>query len=641
MIASCRALIWKEACEARWALYAGGVALIALPMLVTAAMYHRWTGEYSIAPAFADTTVMVGGAYAVIAGILVASRDFRDGERAAWRALPIQPRRFAFIKFVVGLATVLGVVYTAQVFHLLVASYVSYETDMLGTNSHNYALRGAIQQMTTHAFLLAALYAVTFAITAATRHVMTAIFLSAIAAALLYFLPLLVPTLAWANIWTLLSRPAMWVFTSRESVRWFADSFHLHLPGTSWWIVLPNTLPVFVSVMLFITAVSTGAAMAIVRRNVELRLHGQRVAWVMVLTGLGLFAVACMQIGSNLKPAAVMPLTSEPGTFIIDLRGDGERGAAVAIHTGHPRGFKSAPPVLHRMDPASFTLADGSTHAIASNTHTRSTHEYLRQLWTWTSAHPALAYCLPFVRDDEAVELCVLDLNALDDSAVIHRQDLRPHAGGKKVYAQSIHLMDGKLYVALHLARSPTQVIVRYDLADPRSPAFEAAYDVPMMDNYFNPNPNSSSIYPPVIEGLTWEQRFELRERLAMRYGAPIIVTPQRIVRYESDAGGTLHVFTTVNRTENHVEYQITSRRRATPLEAMMRYHFTAWLLNGDLLYLIESEGGMVVFNVADPTDAKKVGHYIPAQDQLQCLITMRDGRVAAVGRAMHVFDLR
>jgi hypothetical protein len=622
MIATYRALLWKEAHEARWALYAGFAVLIAMPVLQAANRYMRWSGDTPILPGLSEMTFVAGGVVVTIAAIIIASRDFRDGECSSWRALPIKPLPFLSTKFIAGMVASIGVVILAQFVDMAIAWYVEIGIGI--------ALQGAIQQLTSHVFLLAALYAIVFAITSASRHVMTAIFLSVIAASLLYFLPLLVPSLAAANFWALAANPSVRLFTSLDDVRYIGNAQLSHLPCTSWSLAYPHMLPQFVAIMLGITASGTVASWCIVRRNISLHFGVWRIAWLMVVLALGLFATAGAQVGSNLEPVAVVPMSDDGRTIVMDVKTDGDAGMAMVFENYGPFARLGRPIVLAPYDPVTSTITTHPAFVIGGMWDRSDGPPTYRQ-WAWSPKHPSIVYAV-FWQDvtNPTRPLAAIDLDQPIPPSMV--DGIYNGTGGA-----SLCLVGDDVYVLFPKRGPPPRRLARFDLADPRVPRFDRTWDVPFMTDAFSntDGDGTRTLLLPRIDDLTWEQRFELRTRLPAFPGA-MVVTPQRVVYYSNG----LEVFEVVDRDDDRVTYRRTSLRRETPLESLMNYRFIDALLDGDLLYLVSPTNGMVVFDIADPTMPKKVGHYLTPDDHMQCLVRLPDGRVAAFGRSMHVFDL-
>jgi hypothetical protein len=655
------ALLWKEWHEARWFAWAGFLVLIVWPAFQTGSRYARWAGAWPRAnhllvhPDFADFVSVLGAAFVALVAIGVAARDTRQGIAAPWRQTPIRPLAFMAVKFLVGLVIAMGVVLSALALHLIVAFHVGYSVDLLGAHRDDFAIRGALQELTSHVFLLMAVYAICFAITAWLRPVLSAVLVCAIAVGLLYFLPLLWPALSFLNIFELTSQPPMWVFATAKGVQRFAGA-GAPVPLLGYFFVFPRMLPTYVLSMIALTGLAAAAGLGVAARGGQMELNTQRVGWVLGVVFLGLFSIATLQVGNNLEPSVIRPLPDDHSGALqaveIHAQGD-ELLLGVAVYDDS-RMLGASEVSLYRAnlnEQASLSRSLRSTRLVTVN-HGANFDRHL----TWSAQRPDLVFYI-----DQRVErvnemksrLVGLDLVAIDLSPnaktmELTRMNLFPwfeaYRNSSLPVVRSL-LRGDRLFIAgLNEGRT---LLRQFDVSDPATPRLlnQWELDQQLQRNFWGMSGGSTGIRAthrlPAVPGFDAQQRFDLWWNLADVW-RPTLVQGDCLVTWDRDTG--LAVFQRTQTGETLWEYEQVGQRLSTPLEAYLQGDIVDAVMSDGLVFLLQRrsrQDSLVVFDVRDPRQPRKLGHYYAPGEHLRCLVATGDGRVIAGGYALHVFDAK
>ncbi len=273
-----RSLWWKELHESRWAWYAGATILLVFPLLQVT--INCWTyaehvqldtWRYSYRQNLAHIAYGGGAFFALMIAIMIVSRDVSDTHVEPWRTLPIRTISFILVKFTVGLSILLSVLTTLLILQG-VFDWILPNSYQIGSRHplSFYLLRTFLFVGVTQISIHTAIYAATFGLACWTRRAIPAMFLGCIVGLLIYFAPILAPSLNFMNPFDF-QRHAM-----RINPLW----------------TIGGELVIF--------AIGLGLALVVTIKQWQLRLGVTQLAWLFAIAGLGLFSIAAVQVGNNL-----------------------------------------------------------------------------------------------------------------------------------------------------------------------------------------------------------------------------------------------------------------------------------------------------------------------------------------------------
>lgn len=307
--------LWKEWQQQKWLFLIGCLAGISFPVIESLLTWRR-SGEFRTNMGVAIVTVC-GALYAIILSITTTHHDTNKGTDNFWRSKPIGIGKLFTIKSLVGAA----VLFISFLFVMGLDFYSTYRLnnfiDQDAWTSLCYTYPLALFLFTSSMFLLVVLRD-------SAKTVLLAIWL----ALLIYFLPLLIGSLEWLNIFEQLNnanqRPSLlqyiiWICSLPKGASFISDvPVGVPVPAglpiaayqkvrfqTMWMIVCS---PAYLRYLFFIGAAITGIISSVILTSIAFnrnwRWHpGQKtIAWILGLSAAFIFGVAMVQVGHNLEP---------------------------------------------------------------------------------------------------------------------------------------------------------------------------------------------------------------------------------------------------------------------------------------------------------------------------------------------------
>jgi len=251
-------LAWKEWHEVRAFLWIALGIFVGLPLIGgLEAGIHVARGFQIDASTWVQT---LGGVLAIFVGVGAVCRDFGGRLEDFWRSRPVGPSRWLLIKYLVGLSVVLAACWLPLIIELA----IDRDTEVIIS----------IVEMPA---VWAALYSIGFLSGCLLRRTAHAAMLALAAMILLYFLPILLPPLAWLNIAQLAS-----VTLHHNAIVWDAGQveFAAGMAGIA-----------FGSLVLSLAAVHRGWHLESGRRT----MYGSISAAILIL-----FSSAAFQLGTDM-----------------------------------------------------------------------------------------------------------------------------------------------------------------------------------------------------------------------------------------------------------------------------------------------------------------------------------------------------
>jgi hypothetical protein len=136
----------------------------------------------------------------------------------------------------------------------------------------------------------------------------------------------------------------------------------------------------------------------------------------------------------------------------------------------------------------------------------------------------------------------------------------------------------------------------------------------------------------PPLPGLSPRERLEAWVDLGSSFGSTVL-DGSLLLTVDRDA---LEVYEVIDLKENLALLVQLGTRTMTPLERF--WQSSAWQANlVDGIAYVAQGGGLSVFDLHDPTNPKRTGHYRAPTEHFRCLSVLEDGRVLAGGNNLHL----
>ncbi|HAI10076.1 MAG TPA: hypothetical protein DCM28_00095 [Phycisphaerales bacterium] len=661
-----KALFWKEWLEARWGLYVGLILFLALPIIETVTKYQHvtdtWVREHGRYQPSAQSELLYvvnfcGCFYALILAVAMVCHDMNtDDSPEPWRILPVKSSTFISMKFFVGLMVLLSVWLLVMGFDAIMMVSVQ----IIGTSSFTHALIYSLNRVAMGVVYLAmtvSVYALSFLLSVWHRRAISSAIISAVAGVLLCFLPLLVPVLDSLNIWKIARNPMYMILDK-------SHPFYMHVEGNlpynivkilgrqviinkeQWWFLAFAAVLIVSSVILVRLVVS---------RHWQLKLNATQMSWLFVIVGMGLLGLATHQVGNNLEPEQIIPFAEHMTATNITMSGEQGMALTRGTPTGN-EGYDSLSRQLHsidlkRSDPLSNDKVDTGQKGFAWP-------DTLQRI-AWSPDHPDIAYVIQadmYQRQNQwrysRVMLKTVQYASQGKANVISKMDI-----SKTFYDPSyeygmpgVYLDDKTLWLYYYgNSRAVGLKLQRYDLADPQSPELVDTYQI--KGNFYQigvPFEREGKVFCsikwPQVKGISDSQMWGLIENLRINL-RPYHVTSDRIIQYEDKVGLLVyqrqHSDKPAINGQPAIEYQLISQLNLSPLAKLLEERTVTWLLEDGYLYVLidSSQSGMTVYNMRDIKNIKQIGYYYAPGDNLHSLTSLGDGRIAAAGRKLHIFN--
>ena len=661
-----KALFWKEWLEARWGLYVGLILFLALPIIETVSRYQyvadTWVREHGrYQPDMNSELLYVvnfcGCFYALILAVAMVCHDMNtDDSPEPWRLLPVKSSTFITMKFFVGLMVLLSVWLLVMGFDAIMMISVK----IIGTSSFTHALLYSLNRVgmgLVYLALTVSVYALSFVLSVWHRRAISSSIISAVGGMLLCFLPLLVPVFNSLNIWKIARNPMYMIMDQSYPFPMHNEEklpYHIvtimgrlvNINKEQWWFLA------FAAVLLIGSVILTRQ---VVGRQWQLKLNATQMSWLFVVVGMGLLGLAAHQVGNNLEPEQIVPFAKHMNATSITMAG----GQGMVLTRGTPTGNEGYDSLtrelrsidLKRSDPLSNDKVDTGQQSFA-------TPDTLQRI-AWSPEHPDIAYVIHadmIKRQNQwrytQIKLMTVQFDSQGKANVLSQMDI------SKTFYDSIYeygmpgvyLHDKTLWMYYFgNSRVVALNLQRYDLADPQSPKLVDTYQI--KGNFYQigvpfkrDGKTFCSIKWPQVNGISDTQMWGLIENLRINL-RPYHVTPDHIIQYEDKVGLLVyqryHSDKPAINGQPAIDYQLISQLNLSPLAKLLKERTVTWLLEDGYLYVLiySSQSGMTVYDMRDIKNIKQVGYYYAPGEYLSSLTSLGDGRVAAAGHNLHIFN--
>lgn len=664
-IAPLKALFWKEWLEARWGLYVGLILFLAMPIIetVTKLQYvsSSWIekhGQYqsSMQSELLYVINFCGCIYALILAVAMVCHDMNDDATPeSWRLVPVKSSTYITMKFSVGLMVLLSV----WLLVICIDALVVISVEMIGSSSFASAFMYWLNRMGMGIIYLAltvSVYALSFMFSVWHRRAISSAILSGVGALLLCFLPLLAPVLESFNIWKIAQYPMFTILDKSYSLPMHvAENLPYNMVKIMDRLVIINKAQwwffAFAAVLMFASII---IIRQVVHRQWQLKLNAKQMAWFFVIVGMGLFSLAAQQVGNNLEPEQIIPLNQHMTVTNITMAGD--RGMALTRDSSGYEAMEKVSRQLRSIDLKNETPL--SMNSMKTGQHSFAYPDTLQRI-AWSPEHSDIAYMIHadmYNRQSQwrysRVMLMTVQFNSQDKAQRLNFQDI-PKTFYDPSYEYDmpgVYLQDKTLWLYHYkYDRKPIMNLLRYDLSDPQTPRLLDTYQFKsnwyQIGSPFERNGKKlCKIDWPEVKGISDTQMWQLIEHLRINL-RPYHVTPNHIVEYDEKIGLLVylrnHLAEPLKNGKPNIEYQLATQVNLSPLAKLIDAGTVTWLWDDGFLYVLihSHQSGMIVYDHRDIEHVKQVGYYYAPGEQLSSLTSLGDGRIAAAGHKLHIFN--
>jgi len=640
-----RALLWKEWKEQRWFLMAGGIIFFIIPVLVIA--FHLWISSHhkgnahrpileilwSLVNEFgAGYAIAFGGVFAVFLGVGVACRDLPDSLQNFWRSRPIGLTRWLWTKYVCGLLVLLVSCSLLLVLGLILRP---------GTNEADYRDFGVYAALDYHSFTLILLYSVAFLIGVLVRHTAQAAILALGAGLVVYFLPMILPPLAWLSVFNHL----------------------MEIPRHTWY--LPAFVP-FALTCLALSVLAVGFAQWALARNKTLPMDWKLLFWSFGGVAVILFATSSYQLGSNL-PCRIQSLNKpeEYRQYVDDLSFDGHQ--ELLLISQWQQGDERARKVLQKINLSQANPLVGPTVPVAEGN--LPNHRCSMALRVFVSPRdPDRAYVIRAIgqleRNDVITETLTFDTLRLNDTGtvtVLHSLALPPDLWRYYYnqftavrYKDNLYLYNYASLVIISL-QNPEQPKITNTLetriynGQTRQPGLTIGYYG--AKSGYNPvtrrNENRLTFNSVPFPDLTPREQLDLTVRLVNRPGSVHMYALENdlLGSFNDDLNKRTVRIHRLEKMGNGIATFIQiGEMNPTPLERIWTFAYgSPWVqqaaIKDGLAYALDNDS-LTVYDLRDPTCPRRTGHFAAAH-ALKAFAFLPDHQLALGGRALYILSTK
>ena len=659
-------LLRKEFSQAKWPIYVGLLSLLVLPVMSAISSINSWIRHWHIHDSYYSlgsgvlwsTYVVLGMFYAVILAVALVSQDMRDDDAPdAWELLPIKTVRFFITKFFTGLSILLifalGILFLDTVIKEAVSPlHPSVQFQRIQAVNLTDTVRIII-----FVLIIQSIYALVFCINTLVRQVVPAVMLSAVLILLIFCGPLLVPQLDALNIWRYMGVTLVWCFDDAQKIHFFnqAQRFDLNVFGLH--ILAIRGLVWFLLFQFIIVLICGVGSLLILNRRWALKLDAYKLAWFFVSVGLMLLVIATLQVGNNLTPEKITNL-SDGKTAVYQIILDGDQGVALTWETDSVFSKNKKQMMLRRIDLSQdIKLADHPAYPTGRHSHSLFLDT---QTIAWSSKQPETAYLIQVDEEWKWKPYQTWETKSVWLQCVRFDQEGKPKAGQKIDLTglrkdsidqfkaiPGLYLKDQTLWLTYQQFQPKNIWKIRsYDVSDPDHIKLIGSYDI---DGYWGGFQNmsggstgfSGTFSVPKIQGLSSDMLWELR---SVFFERDMCMLNDRVIKFERNSIQMYQRDEQWNKDHpnpSYVQFKGVSVRKRTPVERLIDAHHQNRMIKGDYLYVLinSPQSGVMVFDISDPVQIRKVGYYYAPGEKLSAMIDMPGQQIGLAGYKLHILN--
>jgi hypothetical protein len=634
-----KALLWKEWREIRWFLVAGAAIFICWPLLVAVGNYRLGKGFYS-ADMPEMMALLLGGPFAILVAVGVTCRDLQENIACFWQSRPVAIWRWVITKYLVGLAVVLMMLCVPLVMKIFV---MKAERELGQLSSI----------LTCHTFTVILIYSISFLAGCLIRMPVYAVIMSVALALLVYFLPILAPPLESSSVFNIMIQSPVAVVQLSKSAQgepWIAEKMRVvKIPWANDLALRYNIdllrYIAFALVGSFAAVVLSGVA---VKRNWRLKVGQKLMFWLLGGVGMLLFLTVVFQLRSNLECVRQIPIKTvkplrERDLGIVTIVSDGDKG--VVLRRVLQTDESSTPRDEYRLWRFDLSSAEPIGKEIVlpmlelppmiSWSHNKGI--------AWSAEHPQLLYMVRELHSQDKTDgksklNCaeILTISLSDSEAVVtDKIDLLPHIEDRKGYCNGMCIYKDRVFVNLS-----GQVFI-FDLGADGKLTFKSVTkrQVGVYDKVTRRDASRHTFATMLVglipaEGLTTEEQLKVAVELT---DYPEIASEGDII-IVADNDSPIRVYRLKEIRDDVATLEMAGFRRPTPLEGFVGTYPSRVFVRDGLTYVLWGFGrGLTVYDVRQPQQIRRVGHYAVPNERLQTIAPLPDGNILVGGSKLHI----
>jgi hypothetical protein len=209
------------------------------------------------------------------------------------------------------------------------------------------------------------------------------------------------------------------------------------------------------------------------------------------------------------------------------------------------------------------------------------------------------------------------------------------------------------LYMTIVKDRLSELLVKRYDIHNPVEPQYIGQYAMPLFYNSISctrakDGKPMAQLHMPVIDGISENEMWQLRQNIGYYASAkPFVINPKCMIAKTNSRDIQFNIFkclpseTTSSPGHKRYWFQQDYTYRMSAIHRILPPQIDQWLYQDGMLFMLirRPQYGMMVLDVRDPEDIKQVGYYYAPGEKLHRICGLADGRVALIGKKMHIFD--
>jgi hypothetical protein len=503
--------------------------------------------------------------------------------------------------------------------------------------------------LTCHTFTVILIYSISFLAGCLIRTPVYAVIFSGALALLVYFLPILAPPLESFSVFNIMMQsPVVVVQLSKlaQDEPWIAEKMRVvKIPWADDLVLRYN-----IDLLRYIAFALVGSFAAIViagiavKRNWRLKVGQKLMFWLLGGVGMLLFLTVVFQLRSNLECVRQIPLKpeGEGRCFVEAIACDGDKG--VFLLRGIKPEYAEGEAMYYSLMTFDLSAKESFGEEIVIPKDLRMTARQLafKEL-VWSARNPQWAY---FIKKSwsknetdgkgrvDKVELLTISLTEGGVMTVIDKLDILPYLGDRDTI-WGMYMLNGTIYASV------SDKLFIFDVGTDGRPVLRKVikerYGVYGGDGVRDVSERvraGISVRLVPVEGLGVEERLKITVGLT---GYRVIASEGDIV-VVADYDFPLTVYRLKEIKDDVATLEMASFRRPTPLERFTGMFPTQVLVRDGLAYVVGSGlGGLSVYDVRQPQQIRRIGHYAAPNESLQAIAPLPDGNILVVGDKLHI----
>ncbi len=626
---ACLALVWKEWREVRWFLIAGLGVFVAFPLIEATFHYCRGYGFRSdmgnaIAPAF-------GGVFAIFVAVGLTCQDLRDKLTVFWQSRPISIWWWITAKYITGLVVVMVVCSTPLIMQI----------QMSKAYYPNRGLDSLYSFLSCHTFTLILIYSLSFVVGCLVRKATYAAIFSIGITLLVYFLPLLVPPLAWFSIFNLMEQWPVKIVrlsTLGPGGSWFGEKLRIiQIPGVADYGLRYNVEWLQYIIVVFVCSVAgiIFSGMAI-KRNWRLKMEQKFMFWSLGVIVLLLLFTLAFQIGSNMTCLQRINLPTKGFGSVYNITVEGDQGVVLFSDGPFKGSGEDKKYIVSKLDLSKpdVIIAPGVT--VAATGSPGEIRYYMRTV-VWSAKNSSYVYFLLQKMEKEerwkqtGLSLCVASLNTSLKDPIINRIDVLPYKLSSPIYdVPKIHLYKEKIYVY----DGNKLLVIDVDTPDKPKVSKELQERFGFAGETGGSGRSTLNLRLISSENLSFEERLNLTLEI---YGDRPYVMASDGNKLIAACSDFIRVYEFTKLNGDIAEFEQISQRYPKPLERYLHWYPRHMVMRDGLAYVLNLRNSMTAFDVSRSGQIEKVGHFASPGGELAGIAPLTGGNILVGGSKLHI----